>query len=104
MEEFETVMQTRDEVEFCITVENSPNPRVFISGYANTGKNVFYCFYKVTVRKKKNTKLFVMALIKREILTAREVLEKKYCARQSVLVLQKRCFPKYGFFSLKMSA
>ena len=53
VEEFETVMQTRDEVEFCITVENSPNPRVFISGYANTGKNVFYCFYKVTVRKKK---------------------------------------------------
>ena len=31
-------MQTRDE---CITVSNSPNPLVFISGYANT-KDVFY--------------------------------------------------------------
>ena len=64
-------MQTRDEVEglhnYC---------QVFISGYVddvNTEKKVFYCLYKLTFPRKKK-KFFVMALIKREILTSREVL------------------------------
>ena len=30
----------------CITVENSPNPGVFISGYANTGKQFSIPFIK----------------------------------------------------------
>ena len=37
-------------------------------------KKVFYCFYKITFPRK-NAKLFVMALIKREILTS-SVLKK----------------------------
>ena len=42
--------------------------------YANLyKKKVPYCFYKLTLLRK-NAKLFVMALIKREILTSREVL------------------------------
>ena len=72
MGEFEKVMQTRDEVEglhnYC---------QVFISGYVdyvNTEKKIFYCLYKLTLPRKKPTKFFVMALIKREILTSREVL------------------------------
>ena len=44
-----------------------------------------------------------MELIKREILTSREVLYMK-SRTQSVIVFQKRGFPKYGFFSPKMSA
>ena len=57
-------------------------------------KKVFYCFYKLTFPRK-NPKLFVMALIKRGNHTSHA---------ESVIVLQKRCFPKYGFFSLKISA
>ena len=53
-------------------------------------KKVFYCFYKLTFQWK-NAKFFIMALNEREILTCHEVL-------------LKRGFPKYGFFSLKMSA
>ena len=30
----------------CITVENSPTPRVFISGYANTGNEFSIAFIK----------------------------------------------------------
>ena len=41
-------------------------------------------------------------MIKREILTSREVLYTKL-ARVIVLVLPKKSLPKYGFFSLKMS-
>ena len=43
-----------------------------------------------------------MALIKREILTSLEVLYIKL-VRESVLVLYKRCFSKYGVFYIKMS-
>ena len=44
-----------------------------------------------------------MALIKREILAGREVLFTTFRARNQFLFCKKRCFPKYGFFSLKMS-
>ena len=47
-----------------------------MSGYANTRKKVFYSFYKSTFRRK-NAKLFVIALTKTEILTSREVLYTK---------------------------
>ena len=33
----------------CTTVDRIlPTPRVFISGWVNTGKKVFYCFYNIT--------------------------------------------------------
>ena len=40
-------------------------------------------------KKKKNAKLFVMALIKREILTSREVLYTKSCTRNQFLFAKK---------------
>ena len=43
-------------------------------------KKVFYCFYKLTFPRK-NTKLFVRAPIKREILTSCEVLYTMSCTR-----------------------
>ena len=48
-----------------------------------------------------------MALIKREIFTSREVLYAKLVCvlkNQFLFNLQKRCFPKTEFFSLKMPA
>ena len=45
------------------------------------------------------------ALIKRQILTSREVFKlHEACTRNLSLFCRKRCFPKYGLFSLKMSA
>ena len=67
----------------CITVENSPNASSVYIRLCKHRKKVFYCFYKITFPRK-NAKLFVMALIKREILTSRKVLHSK-----SVLALQK---------------
>ena len=62
-------------------------------------KKVFYCFYKITFPRKK-------AMIKRQILTSREVLYTKlvHCTRNQSLFCKKRCFPKYRYFSLKISA
>ena len=53
----------------------------FVSDYANTyRKKVFYCFYKLTFPRK-NADLFIVALIKREILPSLEVLYTKFCTR-----------------------
>ena len=60
------------------------------------------CFYKTTFPGEKE-KLLFRELIKREILTSLEVLCTKL-VRVISLCFAKRCFPKYGFFSLKMSA
>ena len=71
-----------------ITVSNSPNPsRVYIR-LCKHRKKVFYCFYKITLPRK-NAKLFVMALIKREILTSRKVLYTKSCTRNQFLFCKK---------------
>ena len=64
-------------------------------------KKVFYCFYKINFPKK-NAKLFIMALIKRKILTSRKVLYTKSWTHDQ-FCFSKRCFPKYRIFSLKMS-
>ena len=87
----------------CITVENSPTPQVFISAM-QTRKKVSYCFYKITLpREKRKTLVLYIALIKREILTSRDVSYTKSCTRNGSCFAE-RCFPKYRFFSLKMSA
>ena len=52
-----------------ITVENSPNPSSVYIRLGKHRKKVFYCFYKITFPRK-NANLFVIALIKREILTS----------------------------------
>ncbi|CAH3180291.1 unnamed protein product [Porites lobata] len=56
----------------CISVENSPNPSSVNIRPCKHRKKVFYFFYNITFLRK-NAKLFVMALIKREILTSRKV-------------------------------
>ena len=52
-----------------MTVENSLNPSRLYIRLCKHRKKVFYCFYKITFLRK-NAELFVMALIKREILTS----------------------------------
>ena len=65
-------------------------------------KKVFYCFYKITFPRK-NAKLFVCHWLKEKLLPVA-----KSCPRSLARVISscfaKRCFPKYGFFSLKMPA
>ena len=63
-------MQTRDEVVGFHNekaVERSPNPSIVYIRPCKYKEKVFYCFYKLTFPRKKNAKLFVMALIKTEI-------------------------------------
>ena len=68
----------------CITVENSPNPSSVYIRLCKHRKKVFYCFYKKNFPKK-NAKLFVMELIKREILTSRKVVyTKAFTCNQSL--------------------
>ena len=52
-----------------MTVENSLNPSRLYIRLCKHRKKVFYCFDKITFLRK-NAELFVMALIKREILTS----------------------------------
>ena len=83
------------------TVSNSPKPsRVYIR-LCKHRKKVFYCFYKITFPRN-NAQLFVMALIKREILTSRKVLYSKSCTRNQFLLCKKmlffRCYSTYAFF------
>ena len=58
----------------CITVEISLKPSSVYIRLCKYRKKVFYCFYKLISPQKKPAKLLVVALIKREILTRREVL------------------------------
>ena len=61
--------------------EFSQPQECLVSDYANTyRKKVLYCFYELTFPRK-NADLFIMALIKREILTSLEVLYTKFCTR-----------------------
>ena len=79
-----------------------PTPRVFISRYTNTGKQFSIVFIKQLSREK-NAKLFVWHWLKKKFLPVA-----KFCPRSLARVISscfaKRCFAKYGFFSLKMSA
>ena len=84
------------------TVENSPSASSVYIRLCKRRKKVFYCFYKITFPRK-NAKLFVMALIKREILTSRKALPRSL-AHVISSRFAKRLFLKYGLFSLKMSA
>ena len=60
-------------------------------------EKVFYCIYKITFPRK-NAKLFVMALIKKEILTSRKLLYKKSCTRNQFLFCKKMLFKIQIFF------
>ena len=67
-----------------------PTPRVFISGYANTEKNLKFsiAFIKQLSREKKS-KALCMALIKREIRNSRKILSTKFCSRNQLLFCKK---------------
>ena len=64
-------------------------------------KKVFYCIYKLSPEKTQNS--FSWHWIKEKFLPVWSLVDEVLHAL-SVLVLQKRYFPKYRFFSLKMSA
>ena len=72
----------------CTTVESSPNPSSVYIRLCKHRKKVFYWLYKINFPRK-NAKLFVMALIKREILTSRKVLYRKSCTRNQFLFCKK---------------
>ena len=96
-------MQTRDEVGGFHNGREFPQPlECLYQDMQTQEKKVFYCFYEITLREKSKSLLF-RALIKREILTSREVLHTKL-VRVFSPCFPKRCVPKYGFFSLKISA
>ena len=62
-------------------------------------KKVFYCFYKITFpRKKSKTLLFIELVIKRQILTSRDVLYTKL-VRIISLCFAKKMLSKIRFFS-----
>ena len=83
-----------------ITVSNSPNPSSVYMRICKHRKKVFYYFYKITFPKK-NAKLFVMALIKGEILTSHKVLYTKSCTRNQFRILLKDAFQNTAFSRLK---
>ena len=72
----DSLCQRETKSRVCITIENSPSPWSVYIRLCKHRKKVFYCFYKITFPRK-NAKLFVMAMIKRRILTSRKVLYTK---------------------------
>ena len=72
----------------CITIENSLNATSVYIRLCKHRKKVFYSIFKITFQRK-NAKLFVMALIKREILTSRKALSTKSCTRNQFLLCKK---------------
>ena len=98
--EFQTVMQTRNEVEGLHNCrEFSLRLECLYQAMQTQGK-LFYRLYKITFPRK-NVKLFVKALIF-------NFYQSQSCTRSLARVISscfaKSRFPKYGFFSLKMSA
>ena len=65
-------MQTLDFVSGLHNCQDSPTPSSVYIRLCKHRKKVSYCFYKITFPRKKNS-LFRL-LVKREILTRREVL------------------------------
>ena len=100
--EFETVMQTEDEVEGSHNCREFSQRLEYVYQAMQTQVKVFYCFYRINFTRK-NAKLFVWHWLKEKFLPAA-----KSCPRLLARVISscfaKRCVPKYGLFSLKMSA
>ena len=88
----------------CISVENSPNPSSVYIRVCKHRKKSFLLLLGNNFPEEKSKTLLFRALIKREILTSREVLYTKLVRVIQSLFCKKKCFPKYGFFLLKMSA
>ena len=87
-------MQTRDEVEGLHNCREFSQRLECLYQAMQTQEKVFYCFYKLTFPRKKKNSLFRL-LIKREILTSREVLYTKLNVRViSSLFFSKKCFSR----------
>ena len=98
--EFETVMQTRDEVEGLHNRREFSQPLECLYQDMQTQEKVFYCFYRITFPRKK-AKLSCLELwLKEKFLPVA-----KSCTRSlhalSVLVLQKKAFQNTRFSRLK---
>ena len=76
MGEFETVMQTRDEVEGVDNCREFYQPLECLYQAMQTPEKSFLLLLEHYFSEK-NPKLFVMAMIKKEILTSRKVLYTK---------------------------
>ena len=87
---------------FCVTVENSPNPWGVYIRLCKHRKKIFYCFYKITLPRK-NANSLLRSWLKEKFLPVAKSYTRSL-ARVISSCFAKRCFPKYGFFSLKMSA
>ena len=106
--EFETVMQTRDEVEglqncrdfvlglqtvetssrVCITVENSPSPSSVYIRICKHRKKVFYCFYKITFPRKKAKLSCFERKLKEKFLCVISRFVKKMLSKKRVFLSQ----------------
>ena len=75
---------------WCLSeLRSSPqNPELEYRQAMQTGKTFSIAFIKQLSREK-NAKHFVMALIKREILTSRKVLQTKFCTHNQSLLCKK---------------
>ena len=96
-------MQTLDFVLSLHNCQDSPNPSSVYIRLCKHKKKVIYYFYKITFPRKKKNSLFRL-LIKREILTSREVLYTKLNVRVISSCFAIKMLSKKEFFSLKMSA
>ena len=86
----------------CITVENSPNTSSVYIRLCKHSKKIFYCFYKITLPRK-NANALLRSWLKKKFLPVAKSYTRSL-ARVISSCFAKRCFPKYGLFSLKMSA
>ena len=88
-------MQTLDFVSGLHNCQDFPNPSSVYIRLCKHRKKVFYRFYRITLFR---------LLIKREILTSREVLYTKLNVRVISSCFAIKMLSKKEFFSLKMSA
>ena len=96
-------MQTVDFVSGLHNCQEFSHPLECLYQAMQTQEKVFYCFYKLTFPRKKKNSLFRL-LIKREILTSREVLYTKLNVRVISSCFAIKMLSKKRFFWLKMSA
>ena len=89
-------MLSRDKVEGLHNYHEFSQPLECLYQDMQTQEKSFLLLLENNFPEKKGKTLLFRVLIKREILTSREVLYTKL-----IRVLQKKCFPKHGFFSLK---
>ena len=95
---------------FCVTCKCLSNRKSFpclhsLSVYIRLCKHrkkVFYCFYKITLPRK-NANSLLRSWLKEKFLPVAKSYTRSL-ARVMSSCFAKRCFPKYGFFSLEISA